>query len=301
MSRLRERAAAARRWLRDQGDVSLGLAPQAFLSGPARDVWACFWRAARRVDDATERGEIPARWQDAVERDRVARADLAAALNGLEGAVRGKISVRFEVAWYGIRRRHDWTRRPPLVEYLRMSAAASGLPMRFYLSLADPQVPMERVARAADLLGTSVQLGDDVRDLEEDESRGLVTRAREEPSDVVEWAEQRAAMAAWFLAQALADWPGPSVGRGAASLGPALLWHRALAAGGVRPSAGALDLGVDAKPGSRSWYAALRRVAKPADESPEAVRGIVRQDLRHRARALDPELRELCEEAVGSS
>lgn len=283
------------------GDVALGLAPQAFLEDEARDVWACFWRAARRVDDAADAGHLPERWQDAVDADPVAADDLDVALDALPEAVRDRIVGRFDAAWFGITTRHGWQEPPPLVEYVRVSALTAGLPLRLYAHLADPDGSPAAAARAADLFGASVQLGDDVRDRHEDAEAGVVTRAAEEPEGSQAWVEQRRAMSAWFLAEALGDWPRPSVGRGAVALGPVLLWHRAIRDGEIRPSSKPLALGVRARPGSKRWFGRVRKVAADVAASPEAARGVLRQDLRHRARGLDDALQALCREAVDGS
>lgn len=264
-------------------------------------MWALFWRAARRVDDAADQGPVPDSWRDALDDDPVARDDLAAALDALDEPVRGRIESRFDAAWHGVRTRHAWRQAPPLVEYVRASALTAGLPMRLYMHLADPDVEVDSVARAADLLGASVQLGDDVRDRDEDARAGLVTRAAEEPDEVDAWIAQRQAMAAWFLAEALGDWPKPSRDRGARLLGPVLLWHRAIRDDQVRPSSAPLNLGIKGRAGSKAWFAALGRIASDVAASPEAARGILRQDLRHRARPLDETLRSLCREAVDGS
>ncbi len=281
--------------------MALGLAPQAFLDEEARDVWACFWRAARRIDDAADQQHVPETWQEAVEADETARTDLDVAIDGLPAAVRERVTARFDSAWYGLRTRHGWDEAPPLIEYVRASALTAGLPLRLYAYLVDADVAARNAARSADLFGASVQLGDDVRDRAEDLDAGLVTRAAEEPEDAGEWVTQRQAMVAWFLAEALRDWPQPKAGRGAALLGPVLLWHRAIRDDQIRPMSEPLALGAAGRPGTEPWFAAVRGVASDVAGSPEAAQGILRQDLRHRARGLDDELRALCREAVDGS
>jgi hypothetical protein len=281
-----------------RGDVALGLVPQAVLGRDGGDAWACFWAAVRRIDDAVEEGGVPSRWQQVLASVAPAGEEMEAALAALPPEAAQAVRARADAAWAGLRARASWARPPSLAAYLSASAAMAGFPMRFFYGLAG--VDPASASVFSDLLGVSVQLGDDVRDVAQDAARGLRTVAREELVVVeagdgepaarvgMRLAPYRVRLSAWFLAEAMAHRPSPRDVPGSRVLGLPLLWHRALRDGQVVPTTRRLRLPGGGASDVASIRRALASVLASADEEPEAVAGILHQDLVALAEGLDP-------------
>lgn len=174
-----------RRYFFERGDVSLGVVPTLLLGEAEADLWSLFWYAARQADDAIERGEV--RGEDligALESGRTATTAERALQSFLR---RAGDAFEDEPVRDGLGRalraldaEAEFQEPPPLRDYLRVVVEKAGFPVLVLNTLLLQGEPGSVIQRFSYLMATSIQLGDDCRDLFRDQERGVHFISREE-------------------------------------------------------------------------------------------------------------------------
>lgn len=174
-----------RRFFYERSDVSLGIVPQLLLDDAAAEAWTYFWYAARVVDDDLEAGRVTPedllRWLRGVPRSDAAGQALGQFWAHLPSHLdASRIRSDLEYALRGLARERHFTQPPSVTDYAALIHAKAGVPLGILNELLLPEEDPADRRRFSDLLAFSIQLGDDLRDVDRDTARGFHFVTRDE-------------------------------------------------------------------------------------------------------------------------